>query len=104
MRAAAFRFWTDDVKFFFFFFFFFGGGGGGGGGGGKKAGLPARSLWQHEETDQHQYGDDGEASGRLNARPPWVERLVEEVADRGAERARQDEGRPEQEDARHMVQ
>ena len=44
-----------------------------------------------------------EASGRLSARPPSLQRLVEEIADRRAERPRQDERRPEQQHARDVA-
>ena len=57
------------------------------------------SLRQHQQAQNDEPAITAEAIGRLSA-TRRRHRLVEEIADRSAERPRQDEGRPEQQHTR----
>src|SRR5580704_7009070 len=59
------------------------------------------ALRQDEQTDNDEGGNDGGGDWPAERQPAVADGLVEEVADGGAERPRQDEGRPEQRHARH---
>ena len=71
----------------------------------RRVGLPrmlACPLRQDENTSDNEYADDrgSDRPAQCHAAVAW--RLVEKIADGGAERPRQNERRPEQEDARHV--
>jgi len=55
--------------------------------------MPTRALRQYEQAEEDE---------RREGKTALAHRLIEEVADRGAERAREDEGCPEQEHPRHI--
>jgi hypothetical protein len=59
----------------------------------------AGALRQHHETDDDEGGDHRGGEGAAQRQPTVVVRLVEKIADRGAERPGEDECRPEQRDA-----
>jgi hypothetical protein len=63
--------------------------------------LPG-ALRQNDDTRDDESADDSGGDRPAESKASVVHRLVEEIADRGAERPRQDEGRPEQKDARHI--
>src|ERR1700720_3475675 len=68
--------------------------------------LP-RALRQNDDACDYERADDSRSDGTAESEAAVVHGLVEEIADRGAERPRQDEGRPEQKDAgyiRHEIE
>src|SRR5215469_14726059 len=64
--------------------------------------MPARSLRYNEQTDNDEGSDHRRGERSAEREAAFGQGLIEEIADGGAERARQDEGRPEQEHARDI--
>jgi len=65
--------------------------------------VPARTLRQDSQADQDEDGDHGRCEWPTEREAAVREWLIEEIADRCAEWPAQDEGRPEQEDARDIA-
>src|SRR5438067_7499149 len=60
--------------------------------------MAARPLRQDEDQQDDDSREDGRGKRTAPFEAPRGDRLVEEVADRRAQRPSQDEGRPEQDD------
>ena len=57
--------------------------------------VSARSLWQQKNTADNKDRDDKRGERTAEGKTAIADRLVQKVADGGAERPRQDERRPE---------
>ena len=68
------------------------------------AGMLPGLLRQQQDASRNKGCDDGRRDRPTQGQPAFVDRLIEKIAERGAERPRQDEGRPEQENAGHIGQ
>src|SRR5580700_2340906 len=67
----------------------------------RPARMRTGALWEQQNTGQDQCGDDRRSERTAQGKPAMADRLVEEIADRRAEWPGQDEGGPEQQNARH---
>jgi hypothetical protein len=57
--------------------------------------MLARALWQNKNTNQNEASENGRGDRAAQGEPTIADRLVEEIADGGAQGPRQDEGDPE---------
>ena len=62
--------------------------------------MLSSALRYQENASDHEDGDDRGRQRPADIQPAFIERLVEEVSNRGSERAGQDEGSPEEQDMR----
>src|SRR5580658_1111038 len=67
-----------------------------------SAGMLACLLREKDETGDDEGADDRRRKGTAQGQPAIADRLIKEIAGRGAKRPRQDEGRPEQENPRDI--
>ena len=69
---------------------------------GSRPGVHTRPLREEKDERDDRNGDDRRRHRPAERQPAMPDRLIEKIADGGAERPRQDERRPEQPDTRRI--